>query len=760
MAEHIRIGDIAPRIHYAADGAQTVFIYPFPIFAESDLELRVDGVVQAAGYQVTGAGASEGGTVVFATPPAAGRQVLLRRVLPIARLSDFQPNGLLRANTLNDELDRQTAIDQQLRQEVEGALRADPGDLPASLVLPAKAGRANRVLGFDSLGNVTAYPRDGTLQLPFGGAIPRSVEDKLAERLTARDFGAVGDGVTDDGVALQAAMNAAAASGKLLEIGEGSHRTTLPLTLPGASPGLIMRGSIVYAGPGGEVALTLGDGAAVRNQARRYQGLRVLRASISDWLDERDIGIRLRNLDSCKVEILQVEGFTIGIQTLGVERGVEDSDITLGRIVNNRIGLDVRTQTAAGWNTSVRYYGGHFAHAQSVHQDKDRFGIRFSAEPGAYVAHNRHVFFGPAFELQSRDRPCTGIPFLIEVNSRSVMAYGMRMEGCDPFAARHTAGAQDHLYEVAWASQGYNIGIDYAATATRVGSVVRAMHQAAGHREATRLIAAVPNLRAAAIRWSETETGFETLAALSTNVAGTPTSLSQFTFQALESYSLTNDGVLLTGGRGLGFVIDTRACKEFALAADADEPRLIVQCFGADKALLTEPVHGPLVRASGMSMSWAETPRWWQGNADNTDAGLTRLQTIRLADNVGYAIIGVARLTRDYEVRALRLYCDPAQSPRLVYGQPDLPFGRRELLADAAWDPPSIPAGGSAQIGVALPGVRTGDFVQAAFSRPTTGIVFLANVGASNLVTVTAWNRHTEAIDLQAGTVRVRALKA
>lgn len=760
MAEHIRIGDIAPRVHYAADGAQTVFIYPFPIFEISDLELRVDGVVQTDGFQVTGAGASEGGTVVFATAPAAGRQVLLRRVLPVERLSDFQPNGLLRANTLNDELDRQTAIAQQLRQEVEGAVRADPGDLPASLVLPAKGGRANRVLGFDSLGNVTAFPRDGTLQSPFAGAIPRSVEDKLAERLTARDFGAVGDGVTDDGIALQAAMNAAAASGKLLEIGEGSHRTTLPLTLPGASAGLIMRGSIVYAGPGGEAALTLGDGAAVRNQARRYQGLRVLRASISDWLDERDIGIRLRNLDSCKVEVIQVEGFTIGIQTLGVERGVEDSDITLGRIVNNRIGLDVRTQTAGAWNTSVRYYGGHFAQAAALHQDKDRFGIRFSAEPGAYVAHNRHVFFGPAFELQSRDRPCTGIPFLIEVNSRAVMVYGMRMEGCDPFAARHTAGAQDHLYEVAWASQGYDIGIDYAATATRVGSVVRALHQAAGHREATRLVGEVPNLRAAAIRWSDTETGFDRLAALSTNVSGGPTSLSQFTFQALDSYSLTNDGVVLTGGRGLGFVVDTRHCKEFALVADADEPRLIVQCFDAAKTLLTEPANGALVRASGMSMVWSDTPKWWQGNADNTDSGLTRLQTIRVADSVAYAIIGVARLTRDYEVRALRLYCDPSQGPRLLYGQPDLPFGRRELVAETAWDPPSIAAGGSAQIGVTLTGVRPGDFVQAAFSRPTTGIVFLANVGASNTVTVTAWNRHTDPIDLLAGTVRVRALKA
>jgi uncharacterized RDD family membrane protein YckC len=56
--------------------------------------------------------------------------------------------------------------------------------------------------------------------------------------------------------------------------------------------------------------------------------------------------------------------------------------------------------------------------------------------------------------------------------------------------------------------------------------------------------------------------------------------------------------------------------------------------------------------------------------------------------------------------------------------------------------------------------VRPGDFTQASFSLSTSGIVFLANVGAQDVVTVTAWNRGTAAGDLAAGTVRVRAVKA
>jgi hypothetical protein len=488
-------------------------------------------------------------------------------------------------------------------------------------------------------------------------------------------------------------------------------------------------------------------------------GIRIIRASISDWENEADIGLVLRNFDSCQVEIRQVEGFTIGIRTLGEERGFEDTTLTLGRIVNNRIGLDVRTASAAGWNTSVRYYGGHFAIASSLHTTKDRFGVRFSAAPGAYIAHNRHIFDAPGFELQARNRPISGIPFLCEVNSRAIWARAMRMEGCSPFVARHTAGAQDHVYEIAWASQAYLVDVDYTPSATRIGATVRRFHQAAAFRDASREIAAVPNLRAARFRWSVAEWGFEKLACLSSNVSFSPTRLEDFAFPGLDDFSFTDRGVLLTGGRGLGFVVDSRNCREFALAADADGARLVVMCFNQDHYLISEG-STPVVRASGQSLMWNATGRWWQSSADMDDETLTRPQVIRLADQVAYAIIGVARIARDYEVRALRLACDPLFAPPLLYGLPDLPHGARELAAELPWDPGSIAPGASAQINVPLQGARPGDFATAAFSLATSGIVMLAQVGATNIVTVTAWNRSGIAINLSAGIVRALVTKA
>lgn len=759
MSEHIRIGDIAPRVHYVADGVQTMFTYPFPIFDAGDIALLRDSVPANFGYAVEGAGQSGGGTLRFAEAPAAGTQITILRRLPIARVTDFQSNGVLRAATLNDELDSQMASLQEVRDDVSGAIRLDLSEAPAGTVLPLRQARADKLLGFDSVGQVTVYDRTGVLAAAFPGAIPRSVEDKMGETLTARDFGAVGDGITDDGPALQAAMNAAGSAGRHLLIGEGTFRTTMPLSLPGYAVGLTMQGSLLYAGPAGQAALTIGDGGAARNATRNYQGIRVVRASVSDWMNHDDIGVVLRNLDSCTVEVRHVEGFTIGIRTLGVERGFEDSNLLLGRIVNNCVGLDIHCQTAAGWNTSVRYHGGHFAVASALHPTLSRYGIRFSAAPGAYVAHNRHVFFGPAFELQARDRPAIlGVPFLSEVSSRAVIAYGMRMEGCSPYAAYHTGNAQDHVYEVAWASQGYLVDVLYGSGSSRVGAVVRGLHQAAAHREFTREVGAVPSLRAAAFRWTATQTGFDRLACLSSNVSGSAETLGQFAFPGLEDYVLTDRGVILTGGRGLGFVVDTRRAKEFALAVDADNPRLIVQCFDGAMNLLGDAA-GQLVRASGMSMQWNAGARWWQGSADMTDAGLTRLQVVRLEAAVAYAIIGVARIGADYEVRAMRLCADPSVSPPLLYGLPDLRHGARELKAEAEWDPPSIGAGASVQLNVAVGGARPGDFAQATFSLATTGVLLLAQVGAQDVVTVTAWNRTGAAVDLNPGTVRVRVVK-
>jgi hypothetical protein len=75
-----------------------------------------------------------------------------------------------------------------------------------------------------------------TYDPPFTGGVITNVEDKLAQYISVKDFGAVGDGVTDDTAEIQAAINAViAAGGGTLSIPAGTYKTTAALTVSDAS---------------------------------------------------------------------------------------------------------------------------------------------------------------------------------------------------------------------------------------------------------------------------------------------------------------------------------------------------------------------------------------------------------------------------------------------------------------------------------------------------------------------------------------------
>lgn len=63
------------------------------------------------------------------------------------------------------------------------------------------------------------------------GAVPRTVQAKLRDTVSVRDFGAVGDGVANDTAAIQAAINATP-SGATLLVNPGNYRLTAELTIP------------------------------------------------------------------------------------------------------------------------------------------------------------------------------------------------------------------------------------------------------------------------------------------------------------------------------------------------------------------------------------------------------------------------------------------------------------------------------------------------------------------------------------------------
>lgn len=159
MPEHIRIGDIRPRVQYVGNGAVATFPFPFPIFAETDLTVFLDSAACADGFVVSGAGQSGGGNVTFTRPPAVGALVTLARAVPIARTTDFQDGGVFRAGVINEELDRLVCMAQQLREELDRTVRRSPTSVAtAALDLPEPV--PGRALKFGASGALAVSAHD------------------------------------------------------------------------------------------------------------------------------------------------------------------------------------------------------------------------------------------------------------------------------------------------------------------------------------------------------------------------------------------------------------------------------------------------------------------------------------------------------------------------------------------------------------------------------------------------------------------------
>lgn len=273
---HIKMPDIRPIVRYTADGVQTDYAYPFPIFASEDLVVSLDGAQQVSGFTISGAGVTEGGLVRFDAPPAAGQIVGLKRELPLERLSDYIEGGDFSASSINSELDYLVAAVQQVNRVNETMLRYDEAEAPGAVSLPQRALRAGKALGFDGNGDPVAVSLEGSMAQPSftatgTGAATRTSADKLSDLPSVKDFGAVGDGVSDDTSAIQNAL--AAYDAVLLPRGVYLISSTIRLNEGQALYGLGDE-SVIAAQSNSFTAVHLAQGFA------RLEGLRITGGSI------------------------------------------------------------------------------------------------------------------------------------------------------------------------------------------------------------------------------------------------------------------------------------------------------------------------------------------------------------------------------------------------------------------------------------------------------------------------------------------------
>lgn len=193
---------------YVGNGVTNSFTIPFLLILPTDLDVFLNGVEQTSGYVITGAG-NPTSTITFTTAPAVGADVYLVLNVPFERLNDYQENGDFLASTVNRDYDR---IWQALKQLYRGAVRAltlGSTDVDGRGWYRAK-GNGIRDLA-DPVAEQDAvnfrFMRTAIEQAVAGvvggfgwfiqagvGAIVRTFQEKMRERVSVYDFGAIGDG--------------------------------------------------------------------------------------------------------------------------------------------------------------------------------------------------------------------------------------------------------------------------------------------------------------------------------------------------------------------------------------------------------------------------------------------------------------------------------------------------------------------------------------------------------------------------------------
>lgn len=203
--------------NFTGTGVSSSYAPGFYVNSSDQVQVYVNGVLKTLGvdYAVNGVGVSAGCTIVGTF--AGGSAVYIERVTPITQLVDTQNNETILEDVLDAEFDKLTMIAQEIGGVAARALVFPKGETGQTLA--SAASRAGKYLGFDGVGALATLP--GTPGVPdlslltFSqagvGAVLRTALAKMREQVSVKDFGAIGDGVSDDTVSIQNAINSGAA---------------------------------------------------------------------------------------------------------------------------------------------------------------------------------------------------------------------------------------------------------------------------------------------------------------------------------------------------------------------------------------------------------------------------------------------------------------------------------------------------------------------------------------------------------------------
>ena len=184
---------------YSGNGSSTAFNYTFKIPTSTDIEVIVrssNGTesVRSEGsgstnYGISGIGNSGGGTVTFVTAPLSTETVVLRRNTAKTQATDYVANDPFPAESHESALDKLTIIGQDLQEQVDRSIKLSRTNTMSSTEFTVgSSDRANKILAFDSSGEIQVTQELGTFKGNWGASTSYQVRDIVKDTSTNNIF--------------------------------------------------------------------------------------------------------------------------------------------------------------------------------------------------------------------------------------------------------------------------------------------------------------------------------------------------------------------------------------------------------------------------------------------------------------------------------------------------------------------------------------------------------------------------------------------
>jgi len=180
------------------NGSTTNFAYQFKILQDSDLTVIIRSSTGtetvkslSTHYTVAGAGDASGGSITFTSgnTPASGETVVIRRNVPQTQAIDYIANDPFPAETHEEGLDRATMVAQQVSEEADRSIKLSRTNTMTSTEFTVGAtDRANKILAFDSTGELAVTQELGTFKGNWGASTAYQVRDIVKDTSTNNIF--------------------------------------------------------------------------------------------------------------------------------------------------------------------------------------------------------------------------------------------------------------------------------------------------------------------------------------------------------------------------------------------------------------------------------------------------------------------------------------------------------------------------------------------------------------------------------------------